>query len=226
MNLEERKQMMTEMREKGITWQKIGNMFGVSHQRVQQIVKGYQHSRKTLSTKIPDNWKPGETKNISTSLKGRSRLTEMVRHRDNYTCQICHKKWKEGARRFDVHHLDPEKENNPLYENYKCFDEMITLCCKCHLRLEHIRKSFSAGRININKKVIVPSPITNEDSLRKIEQRNKRKYRKVYKFRNSKVKDLKTRKKNKGKAYFKTWPSYQKSLTGKPVGRPRKDKDE
>jgi len=39
-------------------------------------------------------------------------------------------------------------------------------------------------------------------------------------------KTLKTRKKNKGKDYYKKWPSYIKSLTGKPVGRPRKDKDE
>lgn len=45
-------------------------------------------------------------------------------------------------------------------------------------------------------------------------------------IRNVKMsKTLETRKKNKGKGYFKQWPSYLKTLTGKPVGRPKKVKE-
>lgn len=66
-------------------------------------------------------------------------LAEKVRKRDNYTCQKCGKKWVEGTRQFDVHHLEPENESKRTYENYKRINMMLTLCHKCHLNLPHIK---------------------------------------------------------------------------------------
>ncbi len=73
------------------------------------------------------------------NLTGRDFLTELVRKRDNWTCQICGKVWKKGTRRFDTHHLDEENESIKTYENYKKFNRMITLCHKCHLNLRGVR---------------------------------------------------------------------------------------
>jgi 5-methylcytosine-specific restriction endonuclease McrA len=71
----------------------------------------------------------------------RDRVRELIRIRDNHTCQICGKKWVEGKRRFDVHHKDCDKEKTLQCDNYeKEKDNMITLCHKCHLNLpEHKR---------------------------------------------------------------------------------------
>ena len=49
---------------------------------------------------------------------------EMVRDRDNYTCQIC-KKQKPQVKRLHIHHIDYVKSNN---FTYNC----ITLCTGCH----------------------------------------------------------------------------------------------
>lgn len=72
-------------------------------------------------------------------LFGRNYTREKIRFRDNYTCQVCHIKWKEGSRRLDVHHKDCIKEKSRQYDSYeKEKDNLITLCHKCHMNLpEH-----------------------------------------------------------------------------------------
>lgn len=72
-------------------------------------------------------------------LTGRELTRERIRERDKHTCQTCGKKWKEGMRRFDVHHKDCVKDKTKQYDNYeKEKDNLITLCHKCHLNLpEH-----------------------------------------------------------------------------------------
>jgi len=89
-------------------------------------------------------------------LEGLDFIREKVRVRDNHSCQICFKKWEQGQRRFDVHHLNPELESNREYKNSKCFDEMITLCHKCHLNLEHIKnkRRVSSETISIIREAI------------------------------------------------------------------------
>lgn len=68
---------------------------------------------------------------------GRDRVREAVRKRDNYTCQKCNKKWVEGMRRFDVHHL--KDKDGSMSRNYDGMEyaltegNMITMCHKCHL---------------------------------------------------------------------------------------------
>jgi hypothetical protein len=75
-------------------------------------------------------------------LQGRDITREKVRARDNWTCQTCGKKWKEGTRRFDVHHIDCKKEKSRKREDYqKEQHNMTTLCHKCHMNLPEHRKS-------------------------------------------------------------------------------------
>ena len=51
-------------------------------------------------------------------------LKESIRQRDNYCCKLCNKK-QIGQIKFDVHHIDYNKQNhNP--------ENLITLCKSCH----------------------------------------------------------------------------------------------
>jgi hypothetical protein len=69
---------------------------------------------------------------------GRDFTRELVRMRDNHTCQRCGKKWKKGQRRFDVHHLDEKiigkvnTLNIPIKYDRENMDKLITFCHKCH----------------------------------------------------------------------------------------------
>ena len=152
---EERKNMMERLCDQRYTYQQIGDMFGVSRQRVHQLVTGYKSPgskiRKEKSTTfISTDWLPPEffeRGKRDKSFSGRDFLAEIVRIRDKKTCQICGRVWKKGERRLDVHHIDEEDENHYTYANYKKFDRMITLCHKCHLNLEHIRNKMSDSRM-------------------------------------------------------------------------------
>ena len=125
----------------------IARLFGVSRQRIHQIVQGYSSTPSAPITKIPKWWKPnyGIYNVESNNLEGRDRLREIVRCRDSHTCQICSKVWQKEERRFDVHHLDENLEGKKgrKYLNNKDFDRMITLCHKCHFRLDSMRKKLS-----------------------------------------------------------------------------------
>ena len=135
------------LRDKRYTFQRIGDMLGISRQRVHQIL--YSNKRKNPKPEkkpIIDNIQPLKQIKRTNKLSGTDYLAELVRKRDNWTCQICGKVWEEGQRRFDVHHTDEKDENRHTYANYKKFDKMITLCHRCHLNLEHIRKKMSKKR--------------------------------------------------------------------------------
>ena len=89
-----------------------------------------------LFEKIKNNQelRPIESKDILIQVKfiegGRDKIRELIRIRDNHTCQICNKVWKKGERRFDIHHISGGAEKTHLYDkNYK---NQITLCHKCH----------------------------------------------------------------------------------------------
>lgn len=82
---------------------------------------------------------------------GRDVVREMVRARDKYTCQECGLKWKEGERRFDVHHIDPKEEGKSKHKgcvqrDYKQKDKMITLCHSCHLGLHTVIDKMIKGK--------------------------------------------------------------------------------
>jgi hypothetical protein len=57
-------------------------------------------------------------------------LKEQIRKRDNCKCQLCNK--KQIIRKLDVHHIDYNKKNNKE-------ENLITLCCKCNLKVNYNR---------------------------------------------------------------------------------------
>ena len=65
--------------------------------------------------------------------KFNDRLKNAVRKRDNYTCQRCDKKQKKHGKKLCVHHIHFDKEN--------CYPDLISLCNKCHLIVNHKRNS-------------------------------------------------------------------------------------
>jgi len=167
---------MKELRQKGLTYEEIGNIFKVSRQRIHQLVSGYRQlqslsleelikraeKEKIKSKKLRERiriylkLKEIRNKRIKTGyntqgikLQGRDRIREIIRRRDNYTCQCCGKIWQKGMRRFDTHHLDCDKEKTFQYDNWeKENGNMITLCHKCHLNIEEHRGSMQKQNMN------------------------------------------------------------------------------
>jgi hypothetical protein len=83
------------------------------------------------------------------ALTGRDYVRELVRLRDNRTCQKCGKVWQVGMRRFDVHHtMGMCGKNSRGYDKVAYIDKMVTYCHKCHLTMPHIKK-----RIRVSKGV-------------------------------------------------------------------------
>lgn len=68
------------------------------------------------------NWKGGETKKDYGGGFTKN-IKQIVKERDNFTCQICHRKGE--TLRLDVHHVDYDKKNN-IVQNLR------TLCHRCH----------------------------------------------------------------------------------------------
>lgn len=131
MELKERKKRYKIVRElhiEGKTFRFIGERLGLTRSRVQQIYKGGRpqaYSGRELSP----FWK-GKPKWLR---KGRERVRELVRARDNYTCQSCKKVWVKGSRRFDVHHLKGLcGKKSRGYDRVSEMGGLITLCHKCH----------------------------------------------------------------------------------------------
>ena len=85
-------------------------------------------------------------------LQGLDRPREMVRKRDRYTCQECGKIWLQGQRRFDVHHLNGLCGRlSRTYDRIKDISGLITLCHKCHLNLDEVKRKMenkSSPRLN------------------------------------------------------------------------------
>ena len=100
-----RKEQMQQCREKGLSYQQIGALFGCSRQRVHQILSGYQIAKKSLEHK--KGW------------YNQLRLAVFVR--DNGECQKCG-----SVEGIILHHIDGNNANNAL-------DNLITVCNNCHL---------------------------------------------------------------------------------------------
>lgn len=151
---------MLDLRNNGLTYNKIGSIFSLSRQRIHQILKPRikkpmvkKPMVKKLTSFVLLKEKRVEDPDYNSAgivLEGQDRVREIIRRRDNWTCQICGKKWKESQRRFDVHHIDCKKEKSKQYDIWeKEKNNMITLCHKCHLNIpEHRRKMLRNFRIN------------------------------------------------------------------------------
>lgn len=152
MTRSERADFIKEMRLKRMTYKDISVLLGVSRQRIEQIAnpERYKAARRSAVTRIPDGWEPKRDEIPplrKQSLSGIDFLREKVRIRDNRTCQICFLVWKAGMRRFDVHHMDETMEGTSHTKGSYTLDKqnlekLITLCHKCHLRLDHLRPKF------------------------------------------------------------------------------------
>ena len=135
----DKKQIIISLRNKRYTYKVIGNLLGISSQRVHQIIKRKSRQLPMEKLKILTSRKRKffgiSDEKIDES--GRNFPRELIRIRDNHTCQICGKVWQKGQRKFDVHHKDFNKEKTKKYDNFiKEKDNMITFCHKCHLNLE------------------------------------------------------------------------------------------
>lgn len=142
MNQEQRYNLILNERNKGKSLREIGNIFNVTGERIRQIIK---YKFKTYQCKvcklILDDYKYfcELHSNKGYIFKGRDFNREKVRIRDNYTCQDCNKKWEQGTRRFDVHHLNGLcGKKSKGYDSVLDKNGLITLCHKCHFnRPEH-----------------------------------------------------------------------------------------
>jgi len=148
----DKKDTIIELRKNNLTYREIGEKFGISRQRVYQIITGYKSpenrpisifNKKVIEFSEINNSFNFLQKGIAKSINGgRDRHREIIRIRDNHTCQICGKVWI-GGRKFDVHHLDCDKRKTKQCDNLETEkDNLITLCHKCHLNLpEHKKKT-------------------------------------------------------------------------------------
>jgi hypothetical protein len=116
-----------KLHKKGLTQTQIANIYGLSKQRISQIILGYR-------SPLSKDWRNN----------GRDFLKQKVRKRDNYTCRHCGKKWRTGLRNFIVHHINggPWRENLK-YKNCKNMDEQITVCYRCHMDIHKIMRRIS-----------------------------------------------------------------------------------
>jgi hypothetical protein len=134
--LKARQEEIKGLRKEGCTFKQIAGVFKLSRQRIHQILNtNYDKPLK------PNNLEREPAERLVDRypqlriLKGREYNRELVRIRDNHTCQLCGYKWKEGERRLDIHHLDCKKEKTRQYDRPIEFRNMITLCHKCHLNI-------------------------------------------------------------------------------------------
>jgi hypothetical protein len=157
----ERKQFIKECRAKGLTWTAIGKLVGLTRQRVHQIGTDYykikekpKYNWEEFEAKINEYTPIGDGENIrkitGMASGSRDRVRELVRIRDNHMCQICKIEWIQGNRRFDVHHTDEEHEGRSAERGHikwdrENMDKMITLCHRCHLNLDSVKKKMEIG---------------------------------------------------------------------------------
>ena len=81
----------------------------------------------TLKENNP-NWHGGIT-HLPYCEKWTEELREIVRQRDNYTCQLCGS--IQNIRKHCVHHIHYDKSN--------CYPDLITLCSNCHSKVNFNR---------------------------------------------------------------------------------------
>lgn len=141
-----RKEKIQELRQQGKTYRVIGKLLKISGQRVYQILNYIPKIKNPADLKIMTKAKRiylGLPADLTIKDGGRDLTREIVRQRDNCTCQICNKVWVAGKRRFDVHHLDEKISGKidtrlvPLKYDRENMDKLITLCHKCHLNLHY-----------------------------------------------------------------------------------------
>ena len=143
----------------------ISKLLGVSRQRIHQLRTGYLSpsnrvgepiDHKILTKKKRIAIGIGDFK-VDSSRGGREFINEIVRTRDNHSCQICGKVWVKGQRRLDVHHMDEHMDGKSripgiLKYNRENLDKLVTLCHRCHFNLDRTRFRISNRLSPLRKK--------------------------------------------------------------------------
>jgi hypothetical protein len=128
----------------------ISKLFDITHQRISQILNNWSIEKIKCKLEFIKNGKTDynnkynfKTRNGAYGLAGRDYIRELVRIRDNHTCQTCKRIWNKNERRFDVHHLGGLcGKKSRLCDSKKDMDGLITLCHKCHFNHpEHTLKT-------------------------------------------------------------------------------------
>ena len=147
----ERNKTIIELRNKGMTYTKLGLIYKISRQRIEQIYKQGKIVRLPKISAYQDE------KSHIKNMNGRERNREIARARDNWTCQDCgfrktyievqeHNSKITGlehkTKSLDIHHtkgLCGKKSKG--YDKVDNLDDLVTLCHKCHYnRPEHTVK--------------------------------------------------------------------------------------
>ena len=146
----ERQKNIIALLEKGNTRTKIAKLYKISTERVRQIInKRYyiihesscEACKKTFLKKDSHHKYCPYCSRLQKNLQGRERTRELTRVRDNHTCQSCGLKWDENMRKFDVHHLNGNcGKYSKGYDRIKDISSLITLCHKCHMNLEEVKR--------------------------------------------------------------------------------------
>ena len=117
----ERNKFIMKMRSRGKTIKEIAQFFNISYWACRSIIR--------------------RIKGID---EGRDFKREQIRKYFNFTCQNCGRKWKEGERRFDVHHFGRGSLDSRKYDTGIIDPNLVTLLChKCHLNLPEHREAMS-----------------------------------------------------------------------------------
>lgn len=101
-SMENRKEKMQEMRDRGFSYSQIASVWSISRQRVHQILSGYERNLKALG----NGWY--------------GTMRTIVMARDNNKCTKCG-----SAKHLVIHHLDHNDNHNGEMN-------LITLCSSCH----------------------------------------------------------------------------------------------
>ncbi len=138
----ERKQKIIELRNSGKSFTEIGKIYKISRQRAQQVFS----SKKVSKPRVSKYTSAGLSYIIP--LEGRERNRELVRVRDNHTCQDCGFRLtyktvqktnskivglKGKIKSLDIHHtkgLCGKKSTG--YDKINELKNLVTLCHKCH----------------------------------------------------------------------------------------------
>jgi len=110
----------------------IENPFLIGHKKVLNMfidkIEKNQHERPI------EQWLYNMKESTGINCGGREQIRELIRKRDNHTCQWCGKKWQKGERRFDIHHIFGEPKDSRRYDWDTAVQ--ITLCHQCHLNID------------------------------------------------------------------------------------------
>lgn len=131
-----RRDLILIMRENGETYQEIAIVFGLTRERIRQIIGSRRY-------------RPWRVK-YDKVLEGRDAKREEIREYFDYTCQMCGKKWKEGERRLDVHHLSCESEDSRRYDKDVDLETVTVLCHRCHMNLPEHREAMRGKRKKVS----------------------------------------------------------------------------